>query len=202
MRWRDSAPGQYIDLEWQNGNIYLEDGPDVWPKRGHEGGGGSFSIQDIRRGGHEFLNAYDGLYDRLIKDLAPQFQVSDALRGVVVTLDADVRAYPTPCRFAFKGDRVYVYPATAEPTEQLATYAQASLLVSEPSDGQTGATPSWWARIHGPARLVDDPEWELTKVAELFAEKYGATATIPDQVPTIRIDIDQWTSYPGDESNS
>ena len=195
-RWRDSAPGQYIDLEWRNGNIYLEDGPDEWPKRGHEGGGGTFTLGEIRQRGREWFSAYDGLYDRLIGDLAPQFRTIDAVHGVVITLDDDQVPCPTPCRFVFNGDRVYVYPASVEPSEQLSTTSCASLLVSGATDDRTGATPPWWDRIQGPAELVDDPEWELARAAELLTEKYGDLATSnAGEVPTIKIDIDQWTSH-------
>ncbi len=196
--WRQTAPGEYIDLEWRNGDIYLEDGPDEWPKRGHEGNGGSFSIQEIRRRGTEWFSGYDGLYERLIDDLAPRFRVTDALRGVVVTLDADLVPCPSPCRFAFNGKKVYVYPATAEPSRHVAAGSSASLLIADPDDEATGATPSWWTRIHGAPQLVDDPEWELARAADLLAEKYGDAAPVEADVPTIRIDIDQWESYPGE----
>lgn len=197
--WRASAPGQYIELEWRNGNIYLEDGPDEWPKRGHEGGGGTFTLREIRQRGREWFSAYDGLYERLIDDLAPQFQTTDALHGVVITLNDDLVPCPTPCRFAFNGNRVYVYPATAEPSEQLSTTSHASLLVTGPADDRTGAAPPWWDRIHGSVELVDDPEWELARAADLLAEKYGEVAMVgAGDVPTIKIDIDQWTSHSDD----
>ena len=192
-QWRSSAPGKYIDLEWRNGSIYIEDGPEEWPRRGHEGFGGTFTLHDVRNRGLELFIGYDDLYDELLDDLAPQYRVIDALRGVVAWTDDDVEPCATPCRFAFNGNRLYVYPAGPEPSEQLATAASASLLVTGFDEGHTGAAPLWWGRIHGPAKVVDDPEWEVQRAAELFAEKYdGAT---PDDVPTIRIDIEQWTSH-------
>lgn len=198
--WRDSAPGQYIDLEWRAGNIYLEDGPDDWPRRAHEGGGGTYTMQEIRQRGRELFSAYDGLYDRITGDLAAQFRVSDTLHGVVITLDDAMAPCPTPCRFAFNGNRVYVYPATAEPSEQLPTTAHATLLVTSgaASDASAGAGEALprWDRIQGPAKLVDDPEWELARAAELRAAKYGDTAAAESSdVPTIRIDIEHWTSH-------
>ncbi len=197
--WRQSAPGRYIDLEWRNGSIYIEDGPDAWPKRGHEGHGGTVSLQDIRRRGREMFGDYDGLYERLLDDLAPELEVSDALHGVVATLDDDLHPHNTPCRFAFDGSRVYVYPATAEPSEHVTTTSSASLLITGPCEDDTGGTPAWWTRVHGTVHVVDDPEWELERAAALRAEKYGDVgATASDDtadVPTIKIDIDRWVSH-------
>lgn len=201
--WRQSAPGRYIDLEWRNGDIYLEDGPDEWPRRGHEGGGGTFSLQDIRRRGRKMFGDYDGLYERLLDDLAPQLQVSEARHGVVATSDVDLNPRATPCRFAFDGSRVYVHPATNEPGEHVATTSPASLLVTGPCDDDTGGTPAWWARVHGTAQVVDDPEWELGRATGLFSEKYGDVepgAADAAEVPIIRVDIDRWVSHPSTAS--
>jgi hypothetical protein len=194
-RWRASAPGQYIDLEWQNGVIYLEDGPDEWPARGHQGGGGSFTLHEIRDGGREWFRGYDGLYERLIDDLTPRYRVVDALHGVVVTLDDDLVPCPTPCRFFVNGRRIYVYPADATPSRQLT--GTASLHVAEPGGG-VDFMPSWWDRLQGPVEVVDDPEWETQRAADLFADKYGdAAAPHPDDIPTLRIDLTHWSSQTG-----
>ncbi|BAN04300.1 pyridoxamine 5'-phosphate oxidase family protein [Ilumatobacter coccineus] len=197
-RWRRSAPGRYIDLEWRNGDIYLEDGPDDWPRRGHEGVGGTFSLHEIRRRGEEWFEGYDGLYDDLLDDLAPQLQAIETRHGVVVTLSNDLVPLPTPCRFAFAGSKVYVYPSTAEPIEHLTAAPDASLLITAPDAGPAGAHRFAWARIQGAASVVDDPEWELDRVAELLAEKYGDDASTV--VPTIRIDIAEWTTHVPDVS--
>jgi hypothetical protein len=198
LQWRSSAPGQYIDLEWQRGKIYIEDGPDDWPRRGHEGFGGTLTLHEIRTRGRELFSAYDGLYDELLDDLTPQYRVIDARGGVVVRTDDDAEPLPTPCRFAVDGNRVYVYPACPGPGTQLTPAARAILLVTEPDERQNGTAPPWWGRIHGPAKVVDDPEWELQRAGDLFAEKYGDAAPAgPDDVVTIRIDIEQWTSSSG-----
>jgi Pyridoxamine 5'-phosphate oxidase len=201
--WRQSAPGRYIDLEWRNGDIYLEDGPDAWPKRGHEGVGGTFSLQEIRRRGREMFSDYDGLYERLLDDLAPELEAGDALHGVVATVDDDLNPHPVPCRFAFAGSRVYVYPATAESGEHVATTPRASLLIPGPCDDETGAAPARWTRVQGTAAVVDDPEWELGRAAELLAAKYGDTGTTASDdaaaVPPVEIDIDRWIYHRNSE---
>lgn len=202
--WRAAADGNHIDIEWRNGSVYLEDGPSAWPNRGHEGTGGTISLRVVRNRGREMYSRYDGLYERLLADLAPAYRVIDALRGVVVTMDDDLQPSPTPCRLAIDGQRLYVYPATSEPCEHLTASPNVSLLVMAPDDDQSGDA-SWWCQIRGPARIVEvevtpneHPNWEVELAAELFAEKYDGVA--PNDVPTIRIDIEQWTAHTADDS--
>lgn len=68
--WSGEIPGDLIHLELRGSHIYLEGGRPDWPGRGHEGYGGTYTIEEIRRDPVRFLGQFPGLYDEVMSDLS------------------------------------------------------------------------------------------------------------------------------------
>lgn len=200
QRWSTRAGGHHIDLEWRDGEVYLEDGPSDWPRRGHEGGGGTFTIQQIRRD-LDFLDRYPGLRERLVADLAPRLRVVDARSAVLTTVTPDLAPHAVPCCFAIEGRRIYTPVDSVKPKtttslqrlENIAACPKVSLLVDHYDDDWEQL---WWARLDGTAELVADDDWRAERGTELLSEKYPQYVGADLQI--IVVDIERWVSWPDD----
>lgn len=197
--WRASAPGRYVDVEWRLGDLYFEDGPDDWPRRGHEGMGGTLTADELRQR-TDLLEDYDGFRDRLLASLASWFRAIDAPRGVLATSSPDGVPHAVPCCFVAHGSRLYtpiddVKPKTSTRLRRLRNITEnprVSLLVDEYHDDWDRL---WWVRIDGTARLVDEA-WEIERASALLREKYPQYADAELQV--IAVEIDEIRSWPDD----
>lgn len=200
-RWSVSAGDQHIELEWRDGEVYLEDGPSDWPRRGHEGTGGTFTIEEIRRRGSEWFAPYAGLYDRLLADLAPRFRVVDARRAVLTTITPEGVPHAVPCCFAIEGRRLFtpvdrVKPKRTTSLRRLVNIAETpavSLLVDHYDEDWTQL---WWARLDGTAALVPVADWRHERGVELLRAKYPQYTEAELQI--IAVDIERWASWPDD----
>ncbi|WP_436795795.1 TIGR03668 family PPOX class F420-dependent oxidoreductase [Actinospongicola halichondriae] len=203
VRWSASQPGQYIEIEWRDGVLYLENGPDEWPRRGHEGVGGTFTIEEIRRRGPELFEAYPGLHDDLMADLAPRLRVIDSTKAVLCTIGPELRPHAVPCCFVIEGKKLYTPIDRIKPKrttslqrlDNIAAHPAATVLIDEYHDDWDRL---WWARIDGSAQLLDEPGWEPERATELLRAKYPQYVDADLQI--IRIEIDRWVSWPDDVS--
>lgn len=181
--------------------MYFEDGPSDWPRRGHEGIGGTFTIEEVRRRGAEWFDSYPGLYDEILADLAPRFRVVDARSAVLTTITPEGAPHAVPCCFAIEGRRLFtpvdrVKPKRTTSLRRLANIAETpavSLLVDHYDDDWTQL---WWARLDGTAALVPVADWRHGRGVELLRAKYPQYAHAELQV--IAVDIERWVSWPDD----
>ncbi len=201
VKWSAAKPGQYIEIEWRGGELYLEDGPDDWPRRGHEGNGGTFTIGEIRRRGRELFEDYPGFYDEVLADLAPYVRAIDAPKAVLSTLGPGLAPHTVPCCFVIEGKKLYTPIDRIKPKRttalqrvaNIAAWPAVSVLIDEYHDDWDRL---WWARIDGSAQLLEEPGWEPDRATELLRAKYPQYAEAELQI--IRVAIERWVCWPDD----
>ena len=132
-RWSARADGCHIEIEWRDGELYLEDGPSDWPRRGHEGHGGTFSIEEVRRRGPAFFEEYPGLHDELMADLETRYRVVDAPSAVLATVTSDLHPHAVPCCFATEGRRLFTPIDQVKPKRTTSPRRRANLAHMPPA---------------------------------------------------------------------
>lgn len=193
--WSGEIPGDLIHLELRGSHIYLEGGRPDWPGRGHEGYGGTFTIEEIRRDRDRFLGDFPGLYDQVMADLAERHRIVDAPTATITIEEADATPPGRVVPFAIDGDRLYV-PLDADDVD--ATIRRSVLArIDGPAAPLTvevdirGGDDAWWVRLLGTATLVPPESDWLDDAAELFTWKYPAMRAVV-HTSVLCVDIVAW----------
>ncbi len=195
--WSAEIPGNRIELERRDSHLYFEAGRPDWPGRGHEGIGGTFTVEALRRDPARFLGEFPGLYGRVIETYTERNRIVDTPVAALTIGDTDSTLPTVHVPFAIDGDRLYVPLDAAD----VAPHVWRSLLAEleaapEPPTvdvdihGADGGH-EWHAQLLGTATLIPNkPTW-LSDIAEVIVWKYPAMRDIT-HVTILCVDIILW----------
>lgn len=199
--WSATSDGTLVELELRGSHVYFEIGPREWPARGHEGAGGTVTIDSIRREPERILAGFPGLYDEVMTAVAQRNRIVDAPNAVLETTDEDGAPHTVTVPFLVDGDRAYIpigHPALEDDAAQRLLAETGStpavrLLVTGAVDGQ-----AWSARLTGTASvLVDERGYHLRDVVTWLEGKYPELVDHPPRT-ILWIELEPWWPPAGD----
>lgn len=175
--WSGEADGRLVEVERRGSDLYIEGGRADWPARGHEGWGGTYTIEEVR---HDpgILGEVPGLYDRVMRDLSARHLVVDAPTAVLHAGDDRHEV-----RFAIDGDELVAVPADVTGGDPHAVVDKDVVLAVATSIGEVVLT--------GAVAPTPRPDGRMTSA---LRRKYGPGAGLDTQPLHVR--LDDWTVSP------
>jgi PPOX class probable F420-dependent enzyme len=125
-------------------------------------------------------------------------RVAEARIARLGTVEADGRAHLVPICFAVAGERLYSAvdqkPKRSRDLRRLRNLRErpwATVLVDHYEEDWSRL---WWARLRGPARILDGGE-EARGALELLGEKYPQYRRDPPAGPVVAVDLTEWRTW-------
>ena len=125
-------------------------------------------------------------------------RVAEARVARLATIEADGRAHLVPICFAVAEERLYSAvnqkPKTSRDLRRLRNLRErpfATVLVDHYEEDWSRL---WWARLRGPARILDGGE-EALGALELLGEKYPQYRRDPPAGPVVAVDLAEWRTW-------
>jgi PPOX class probable F420-dependent enzyme len=124
--------------------------------------------------------------------------VADAPVARLATIDPKGRPHLVPICFALDGDVLYSAvdqkpkrSPRLQRLENIRRHPHAAVLVDHYEDDWTRL---WWARLRGPARVLE-PGGERLRALELLTAKYPQYAADPPRGDVIEIRVEEWRAW-------
>jgi PPOX class probable F420-dependent enzyme len=128
-------------------------------------------------------------------------RVAEARVARLATIEADGRAHLVPICFAVEGGRLYSAvdgkPKRSRDLRRLRNLRErpwATVLVDHYEEDWSRL---WWARLRGPARVLDSGA-DAERALALLAEKYPQYRREPPAGPVIAVDLAEWRAWSAD----
>jgi PPOX class probable F420-dependent enzyme len=125
-------------------------------------------------------------------------RVGEARVARLATVDPDGRAHLVPICFALEGGVLYSAvdqkPKRSRDLRRLRNVRErpwATVLVDHYEEDWSAL---WWARLRGPARVLEDGE-EASRALAALAAKYPQYRREPPGGPVIALDVAEWRTW-------
>lgn len=126
-------------------------------------------------------------------------RVAAARVARLATIDPDGRPHMVPICFAVEAGRLYSAvdrkPKRSRRLRRLDNVRQrpwATVLVDHYEEDWTRL---WWARIRGPARVLEERGPEQARARALLADKYPQYRQDPPDGPVIALEMSEWRTW-------